>query len=370
MNEKMFNTRIIHKHDTEANWKKAENFIPKEAELIVYDSDENYTYSRLKIGDGVTKVNNLPFHAGTWEEIADKPFYVIDEEVVVLEVAANELQSYLKKEFVLEEGITYTIVYGDKVYTETAELEQWPGGSVPDIVLGDPGNWYRPLFNIPYGVSLVNQEVCRDERVPLKVSYYKKEIKYIDERVIPDTIARVADIPTGALADKDIVSKEDLDSSVQASLNKADTAFQAGSYVNTNLSEWTKQMCEEAYADFNAGKPVVGHIWNNKNDLCQAICISAGWDNWESCYYLNFMKESVYGGYELHSLWFGGLYTVHYEYKGTKLHVPDSATKDYVLTGNGSSAEWKALPKTEAISIDAIDAICNASIYAASEVIF
>lgn len=64
MNEKMFNTRIIHKHDTEANWKKAENFIPKEAELIVYDPDENYTYSRLKIGDGITKVNNLPFHAG------------------------------------------------------------------------------------------------------------------------------------------------------------------------------------------------------------------------------------------------------------------------------------------------------------------
>ena len=64
MNEKMFNTRIIHKHDTEANWQKAENFIPKEAELIVYDPDENYTYSRLKIGDGITKVNNLPFHAG------------------------------------------------------------------------------------------------------------------------------------------------------------------------------------------------------------------------------------------------------------------------------------------------------------------
>ena len=64
MNEKMFNTRIIHKHDTEANWKKAENFIPKEAELIVYDPDENYTYSRLKIGDGITKINNLPFHAG------------------------------------------------------------------------------------------------------------------------------------------------------------------------------------------------------------------------------------------------------------------------------------------------------------------
>ena len=61
MNEKMFNTRIIHKHDTEANWKKAENFIPKEAELIVYDPDENYDYPRIKIGDGKTNINSLPF---------------------------------------------------------------------------------------------------------------------------------------------------------------------------------------------------------------------------------------------------------------------------------------------------------------------
>jgi len=29
MDEKMFNTRIIHKHDTQANWEKAVNFIPK-----------------------------------------------------------------------------------------------------------------------------------------------------------------------------------------------------------------------------------------------------------------------------------------------------------------------------------------------------
>lgn len=369
VSEKIFNTRIIHKHDTEANWKKATNFIPKQGELIVYDPDENYTYSRLKIGDGITKVNNLPFHAGTWEEIADKPFYVIDEEVVVLEVAANELQSYLKKEFVLEEGITYTIVYGDKVYTETAELQQWPGGSAPDIVLGDPGNWYRPLFNIPYGVSLVNQEVCRDERVPLKVSYYKKEIKYLDERVIPDTIARVADIPTGALADKDIVSKEDLDSSVQQSLDKADTAFQPSSYVNTNLSEWTKQMCEEAYADFQNGKAVIGRIRKSKWDDCQVICISGGWDNYESCNYLNFIRDNPYGNQELYSLYFGGLYTVYYVEKGERLYVPGSPTKDYVLTGTGTSAQWKELSKIEAMTEVEIDEICNASIYAASEVL-
>lgn len=61
MSEKTLNTRIIHKHDTEANWSKATSFIPKLGELIVYDIDENYTYERFKIGDGVTLVSELPF---------------------------------------------------------------------------------------------------------------------------------------------------------------------------------------------------------------------------------------------------------------------------------------------------------------------
>ena len=59
--EKNMNTRIQHKHDIEANWNKALNFIPKKGELIVYDPDENYNYSRVKIGDGIRKVNDLPF---------------------------------------------------------------------------------------------------------------------------------------------------------------------------------------------------------------------------------------------------------------------------------------------------------------------
>lgn len=57
----VLNTRIQHKHDTEINWSKATGFIPKQGELIVYDIDDNYDYERIKIGDGVTNVNSLPF---------------------------------------------------------------------------------------------------------------------------------------------------------------------------------------------------------------------------------------------------------------------------------------------------------------------
>lgn len=59
--EKNMNTRIQHKHDTEANWNKAVNFIPKIGEIIVYDIDENNIYPRIKIGNGINTVNTLKF---------------------------------------------------------------------------------------------------------------------------------------------------------------------------------------------------------------------------------------------------------------------------------------------------------------------
>lgn len=61
MSEQTFNSRIIHKHDVEANWLKAVNFTPKQGEIIVYDVDNTYSYERFKIGDGSQNVNALPF---------------------------------------------------------------------------------------------------------------------------------------------------------------------------------------------------------------------------------------------------------------------------------------------------------------------
>lgn len=61
MSDKYQQARHMQKHDIEANWEVSGNFVPMPAEWIVYDIDENYTYPRLKIGDGVTSVNHLPF---------------------------------------------------------------------------------------------------------------------------------------------------------------------------------------------------------------------------------------------------------------------------------------------------------------------
>lgn len=56
-----FKTRIQHKHDTAANWAKATTFSPLNGEIIIYDPDTTHPYPRVKIGDGKTNVNTLPF---------------------------------------------------------------------------------------------------------------------------------------------------------------------------------------------------------------------------------------------------------------------------------------------------------------------
>lgn len=46
------------KREKEEDWAKAKNFIPKKDEIIIYDCSSGI---KLKIGDGVSNVNDLPF---------------------------------------------------------------------------------------------------------------------------------------------------------------------------------------------------------------------------------------------------------------------------------------------------------------------
>ena len=76
MAERTIFGRIVQKHDIEANWNLATNFIPKKGEIIVYDTEVDasgntltlpadrttpYNYERFKIGDGITLIKNIPF---------------------------------------------------------------------------------------------------------------------------------------------------------------------------------------------------------------------------------------------------------------------------------------------------------------------
>lgn len=60
--------RISLLHKTEAEWLALRAFKPDAGEVIVYDPDSTINYSRVKIGDGVHTLVELPFLI---EEIAN-----------------------------------------------------------------------------------------------------------------------------------------------------------------------------------------------------------------------------------------------------------------------------------------------------------
>jgi hypothetical protein len=53
--------RISQLHKTESEWNRLADFIPEAGEFIVFDLDDNHDYARLKVGNGKTKLKDLPF---------------------------------------------------------------------------------------------------------------------------------------------------------------------------------------------------------------------------------------------------------------------------------------------------------------------
>ena len=53
--------RVSNLHKTEAEWKKLDHWTPAAGELIVYDPDDDHSYSRIKIGDGKRTLKQLDF---------------------------------------------------------------------------------------------------------------------------------------------------------------------------------------------------------------------------------------------------------------------------------------------------------------------
>lgn len=67
----MIKENTLIKKDTSTNWAKAKNFIPKEKEIIFYTD-----FNKIKIGDGKTKINSLPF--------IDNNEYSIEEDTLII----------------------------------------------------------------------------------------------------------------------------------------------------------------------------------------------------------------------------------------------------------------------------------------------
>ena len=138
MIEKNVKSRIQNKHDIEANWAKAENFVPLIGEIIVYDIDENYDYERIKIGDGVSNVNILPFSI---EEVLTVE---LDETVIGTPntINADSLGGKSADEFALR--------------SDVESLKNTP--FIPQVSTEDNGKFLRVVDGVWAAVALPNAE--------------------------------------------------------------------------------------------------------------------------------------------------------------------------------------------------------------------
>ena len=118
MAEKIVNSRIIHKHDVEANWLD-KTFTPSKGEIIVYDVDANHTYERFKIGDGKTDISALPFANGVSQDYVDTEIETLSGEVdaVSKRVGDTPVTDLIELSAATKANIVHA--HDDLYYTET-----------------------------------------------------------------------------------------------------------------------------------------------------------------------------------------------------------------------------------------------------------
>jgi hypothetical protein len=70
------------KLETSQDWEKAVNFIPKKNQIIVYDgikeNDEYISPPRIKIGDGIHTVSELPFESTLQDAFVSENILIIN----------------------------------------------------------------------------------------------------------------------------------------------------------------------------------------------------------------------------------------------------------------------------------------------------
>lgn len=213
--EKLITGRFIMKHDTETNWQKAVNFTPKRGEIIIYEADETHESPRLKIGDGVTKVNDLAFvrqpmnwNANEGEDgyIENRTHYVVsvDETTVLPEttITPDEEGNYFVTEtpsVYIENGAVYLITYNGVEYK--CQAKEVADGNITMLVLGNSGAMLGEegtgepfvfailpdeLAELYEGVYAAIYPLDGAESVTIKITAINEVVKTIDPKYLGD----------------------------------------------------------------------------------------------------------------------------------------------------------------------------------------
>lgn len=263
MAEKRIYGRAVQKHDLEKNWIKATNFIPMAGEIIVYDRDDNVadeslkgtcSYERIKIGDGVQNVNDLPFYSGSWNELSDKPFG--SEGLITVEWDGDTTGLPVSSD-----GTVYKVSDLKPTSTEVIGGKlTFSRGNVEDITSDIVAN-HGYIISIYYNTILINTSNGSAYDYDLSVtlpepgiyfqknaysqlvsfSYGSETVYYLDEKYIPNTIARVSDVESII----DAIPTPD----VSGQIEEHNTSESAHSDIRTAISDVNKLIGDTPVSD-------------------------------------------------------------------------------------------------------------------------
>lgn len=126
MGNNTIKTRIQLKNDTETNWRKAQAFRPLPGELIIYSTDAAHPFSRLKVGDGVTTVTQLPFvgatiYAETTDYFRSIPTFIPEKGDIIVFLDGAIVDDESVPKIKIGDGTTYNLdlpFVGDEIIAQ------------------------------------------------------------------------------------------------------------------------------------------------------------------------------------------------------------------------------------------------------------
>lgn len=202
-NVKSYNTRIKLKRDTSANWEKA-NPVLLQGEMILVETTNGTI--RRKIGDGTKTYTQLPFD--------DEAIY----NSLGQKAAASDLTTHVS----------------DTANPHGVTKEQVGLGNVPNVATNDQ----TPTYTAATSRSAINS----GEKLSVTLGKIKKWLSDL-----------------GTLAFKSTVAKSDLDTTVQTSLNKADSALQSYTETDPTVPAWAKAASKPTYDADEVGAAPASH---------------------------------------------------------------------------------------------------------------
>ena len=111
--------KVVHKHETAANWALS-NYVPEIGEIVFYDPDDQFDYTRQKNGNGVDKVSDLPFTTDQVETYIDEKMvgYTSEKSETGFEGYENDITIRGNDVTILGGANGVTIASGDSTYIE------------------------------------------------------------------------------------------------------------------------------------------------------------------------------------------------------------------------------------------------------------